>query len=203
MILDAARVAPEKAVFRPALPMLLQPGLNGTDMTKLTYGEQLRHPNWQRKRLEMLEAADWQCENCGEKEITLHVHHKRYIKGRMAWEYEAAELAVLCDPCHEDEHHLTDELKAFLALVGVRQALAVLYGYFTLTAVESEGVGYSGRDRDPHAWAHGFVAFLCTELSPEKLLQVAEFAASLNQPGSEPLMHWLHGHYEIDFKALG
>jgi len=27
----AARVAPEKAVFRPALPMSFQPGLNGTD----------------------------------------------------------------------------------------------------------------------------------------------------------------------------
>lgn len=203
MILDAARVAPEKAVFRPALPMLLQPGLNGTDMTKLTYGEQLRHPNWQRKRLEMLEAAGWQCSNCGGKETTLHVHHKQYIKGRMAWEYSEHELAVLCEPCHEDEHALADELKEFLTLVGSRQALAVLYGYFTVSAEGSEGVGYSGKDRYPHAWAHGFIAFLCSELPPEKLLQVAEFAVSLNRPKAEASLLWQYANYAADFKALG
>lgn len=33
----AARVAPEEAVFRPALPMSIQPGLKGTDMSDLIH----------------------------------------------------------------------------------------------------------------------------------------------------------------------
>lgn len=102
--LDAARVAPEKAVFRPALPMFLLPGWNGTNMGKMTYGEQLKHPNWQRKRLEVLQAAEFRCQACYDGESTLHVHHKHYVKGRMAWEYDAKELAALCESCHEEEH---------------------------------------------------------------------------------------------------
>lgn len=87
----AARVAPEKAVFRPALPLRSLPGSIGRTMLKMAYRDQLLHPNWQRKRLEMLEAAGWECTSCGGAEKTLHVHHKRYVKGRMAWEYEADE----------------------------------------------------------------------------------------------------------------
>lgn len=110
-----ARVAPEKAVFRPALPLRSSPGSNGTDMTKMTYGEQLKHPNWQRKRLEALERAGWVCERCCGGEVTLHVHHKHYVKGRMAWEYSQAELAVLCEDCHEEEHQLSSFRSGLLA----------------------------------------------------------------------------------------
>ncbi len=102
--LDAARVAPEKAVFRPALPMFLLPGWNGTNMGKMAYGEQLKHPNWQRKRLEVLQRSDFKCERCGNGESTIHVHHKQYFKGRMAWEYDSKELAALCEDCHQEEH---------------------------------------------------------------------------------------------------
>jgi hypothetical protein len=73
-------------------------------MTKMTYREQLLHPNWQRKRLEVLQAAEFKCSCCYDGESTLHVHHKRYIKGRMAWEYEGEELAALCESCHGQEH---------------------------------------------------------------------------------------------------
>jgi len=104
MSFPMARVAPEKAVFRPALPMGFLPGVNGTHMGKMTYGEQLKHPNWQKRRLQMLEAAGWACRCCESKEVTLHVHHKKYVKGRMAWEYSDSELEVLCEPCHQEEH---------------------------------------------------------------------------------------------------
>ena len=49
-----ARVAPEKAVFRPALPCVVLPGITEMQVEKLTYIQQLRHPNWQRRRLEVL-----------------------------------------------------------------------------------------------------------------------------------------------------
>lgn len=110
----AARVAPEEAVFRPALPMSIRPGLNGTDMGKMSYAEQLKHPNWQRKRLEMLDAAGWTCDRCDAADVTLHVHHKSYFKGRMAWEYSGEELQVLCEDCHSLEHKKRELLDRLL-----------------------------------------------------------------------------------------
>lgn len=104
MSLRTPRLAPEKAAFRPALALRFLPGLYGADMPKMSYSEQLKHPNWQRKRLEVLEAADWSCERCFAENVTLHVHHRAYVKGRMAWEYENSELEALCKDCHEGEH---------------------------------------------------------------------------------------------------
>ena len=99
-----ARVAPEKADFRPALPLGFLPGVDGTHMGTMTYSEQLKHPNWQKLRLEVLSDAEWRCERCMDADSTLHVHHKHYVKGRMAWEYSRQELAALCETCHDEEH---------------------------------------------------------------------------------------------------
>lgn len=110
-------------------------------MTKMTYAEQLKHPNWQRKRLEMLQAADWTCELCCAKEETLHVHHKHYVKGRMPWEYERAELVVLCEECHDTQHEVEAQAKHLLALLRVDgpasiwEAIALLAGF-----AEAEGI---------------------------------------------------------------
>lgn len=73
-------------------------------MGKMTYRELLLDPRWQKVRLKKLEASEWRCECCYDHEVTLSVHHKRYVKGRMPWEYKDHELAVLCQPCHEFEH---------------------------------------------------------------------------------------------------
>lgn len=126
-----ARVAPEKAAFRPALPLGFLPGVNGTHMGKMTYAEQLRHPFWQRKRLEVLSAADFSCEDCGDAERTLHVHHKRYVKGRLAWEYEGHELEALCDSCHERKHGDKEVLEKMLSIgiCRVQKAVGLLAGH--------------------------------------------------------------------------
>ena len=116
---DLARVAPEKAVLRPALPVSSLPGVIGTHMTTMSYRDQLLHPNWQRKRLECLDAAGWKCVRCQATESTLHVHHKRYVKGRMAWEYEDHELAVLCANCHQSAHGLQDEIAGILTFADI------------------------------------------------------------------------------------
>lgn len=73
-------------------------------MSRLTYGEQLKHPNWQRRRLERLQSAGWRCAECGDADSELHVHHERYIHGRMAWEYDDELLTVLCESCHSEHH---------------------------------------------------------------------------------------------------
>ena len=68
-----------------------------------SYVEQLRDPRWQRKRLEVLSAAAWRCGRCQNSRRTLHVHHRKY-RPVAVWEYESAELEVLCEPCHRQEH---------------------------------------------------------------------------------------------------
>lgn len=127
--LATARVAPEKADFRPALPLVHLPGVNGTHMG--TYSDLLRDPRWQKARLKKLEAAEWRCEACMDGGSTLHVHHKRYIKGRMPWEYEQALLVVLCESCHEAQHDMQEIQKDLLARLDVDGPMSIddFFGY--------------------------------------------------------------------------
>jgi hypothetical protein len=69
------------------------------------------HPNWQKKRLEILERDNFSCVECDEKDKTLHVHHQYYIKGNKIWDYPNESLITLCCDCHEYEH--SEEGKAF------------------------------------------------------------------------------------------
>jgi hypothetical protein len=78
----------------------------------VSYADLLRDPRWQRKRLEVMEAARFTCVECGDTSTTLNVHHTYYRKGAKPWEYEAHELLCLCEPCHE---RIT-ELAAILAI---------------------------------------------------------------------------------------
>ena len=72
------------------------------------FSDQYKHPNWQKKRLEMLEKSGFSCSRCEDSESQLHVHHKHYVKGRKVWDYDECELQVLCDKCHKEQHELTD-----------------------------------------------------------------------------------------------
>jgi hypothetical protein len=66
-----------------------------------TYIELLKSPKWQKKRLEILQAADFKCEMCGNHEEELHVHHWTYDSGKKPWEYSEFKLSALCKTCHE------------------------------------------------------------------------------------------------------
>jgi hypothetical protein len=69
-----------------------------------SYSDLLRDPRWQRKRLEVMQRAGFACELCGDTRTTLNVHHTQYVRGRDPWDYPAAELRCLCEPCHGREH---------------------------------------------------------------------------------------------------
>jgi hypothetical protein len=68
------------------------------------YSELLKDPRWQRKRLEILQRDNWTCQWCGDKESTLHVHHKDYESGKAPWEYEDSWLMTVCEDCHQVEY---------------------------------------------------------------------------------------------------
>jgi len=66
-----------------------------------SYSEKLKHPKWQRKRLEIMSRDKWMCQLCYDEETTLHVHHLRYKKGADPWGYDNKDLTTLCEHCHE------------------------------------------------------------------------------------------------------
>lgn len=87
--------------------------MTGRTLFKSEYAQKLLDPRWQKLRLEAQEAAGWKCAACWsglEDGKTLHVHHRQYFKGREPWEYEVAQLEVLCKDCHSEHHQEIDAL---------------------------------------------------------------------------------------------
>jgi len=78
----------------------------------MAYSDDLRHPKWQQKRLQILERDSWRCTGCHANDRFLHVHHRRYIPGRKPWEYADDDLTSLCDECHKLIHKVIDGYKA-------------------------------------------------------------------------------------------
>jgi hypothetical protein len=69
----------------------------------MTYSEKLKDPRWQKMRLKVLERDGWQCQECGDKETMLCVHHRYYESGKDPWEYPPEALRTLCEHCHKVE----------------------------------------------------------------------------------------------------
>lgn len=124
----------------------------------MNFKDQYKHPNWQRVRLEALEAANFTCQRCQDDESQLHVHHKRYVKGRMIWEYEGSDLEVLCDSCHEQAHMEKDALQELIAKLpthSITEIYALLCGYCSVA--KTDVVGCVIHD-DPWAFEAGRLA---------------------------------------------
>lgn len=143
---------------------------------KLTYAEQLRHPNWQRRRLERLNASEFMCQSCLCEDKTLHVHHRRYVRGRMAWEYEDGDLQVLCEDCHSEEHGMRSQIDQLLTLMPSRTALALLSGYLAETLGEhAPGYVHDAFADNPLGCEAGALA------GAAELLSIYEITDALNE----------------------
>lgn len=70
----------------------------------MTYSEKLQDPRWQKKRLEIMQYADFRCQLCGDSTQTLHVHHSRYEAGKDPWDYPSGSLVCSCEKCHSVLH---------------------------------------------------------------------------------------------------
>lgn len=78
------------------------------DSMKISYSELLQDPQWQKKRLEILQSRGWACEKCDDTERTLNVHHRYYVKNREPWKYPDFCYQVLCRDCHNARHEATE-----------------------------------------------------------------------------------------------
>lgn len=87
-----------------------------------------RHPEWQKKRLEVMQVANFVCQECGGRDETLNVHHTYYLKNHKPWEYPTESLQCLCEPCHQLRHTASDALKLLIGELGQTQ-LENLTGY--------------------------------------------------------------------------
>jgi len=83
--------------------------------TKLSWSERLRDPRWQRKRLEVMQRADFCCEVCRNATKTLNVHHGFYDRNLEPWEYPDSSLKCLCEEHHRQMQGVLTEISRELA----------------------------------------------------------------------------------------
>jgi hypothetical protein len=67
----------------------------------MEYSKKLQNPNWQRKRLEILQRDNFKCILCNSDNKELHVHHRWYQFGKNIWDYPDNCFETLCFECHE------------------------------------------------------------------------------------------------------
>lgn len=67
------------------------------------YEKKLTDPEWQRKRLEVMQRDKWACQACGMTTMQLEVHHTDYWSNMKPWQYPADMLITLCHGCHQME----------------------------------------------------------------------------------------------------
>lgn len=91
------------------------------------YSKKLLDPRWQKRRLQVLDRDGWKCAQCERGDLTLHVHHRLYERGRDPWEYEDGMLVTLCERCHGWEYQHRREAEAEL--------LSTIAGRFWVTDV--------------------------------------------------------------------
>jgi hypothetical protein len=77
------------------------------------YSELLRHPLWQRRRLEIFKRDNFACKKCTDTTSNLQVHHIYYKYDLLPWEYPDEALITICDLCHEK----TEFMKKFIDLI--------------------------------------------------------------------------------------
>lgn len=73
-------------------------------MRTKTYAEWLRDPRWQKKRLKIMEYANFRCQICGRKDLTLHCHHSYYAPPKRPWQYPNGSIICVCEKCHDWIH---------------------------------------------------------------------------------------------------
>jgi hypothetical protein len=132
-------------------------------MKAIEFKDQYKHPLWQKKRLEALDAAEYTCERCYDSESQLHVHHRQYFKDRMIWEYQTSELEVLCDLCHETAHAEIDEIKQLLSVIPTQciPGIAALIKGYAATAIgpiRSAGIQDEISQSNPSEYIAGQIA---------------------------------------------
>lgn len=74
-------------------------------MDKEEYVEYIKSSDWRERRKEMMDEANNECFNCGEKATELH--HLSYVNLGFEMLYE--DVIPLCNKCHKEVHKTNKE----------------------------------------------------------------------------------------------
>lgn len=121
---------------------------NGTS----AYAEKFRDPQWQKKRLEIMERDSFTCQRCDSRDKTLNVHHSYYEKGKSPWEYPSYSLHTLCEDCHEIIQDQMTTLHRAIGLLTFEQ-MEELTGYAYGLSVIDTMQNNTPPVVDPSSWA--------------------------------------------------
>ena len=69
------------------------------------YEHLLKDERWKLFRLRVMSERGRSCEYCGSTE-TIQIHHTKYVKGRLPWEYDIKDMRVVCKRCHQRIHNI-------------------------------------------------------------------------------------------------
>lgn len=105
----------------------------------VTYAEKLKDPRWQKKRLEVLETAQFKCIRCGSGNKFLHVHHGYYSRDLEPWDYPDSSLWSLCEECHGHVHRVGEAMRVAVGHLSPAM-LEHCYGYVMTVAARERGV---------------------------------------------------------------
>ena len=67
------------------------------------YDDQLKDPKWYALRDKVKRRDEYKCVIC-DSPAMLHVHHKHYLYGKLAWEYPLTNFITVCASCHKMIH---------------------------------------------------------------------------------------------------
>jgi len=77
----------------------------------LSYFDDLKHPLWQKRRLEVFNSENWKCQECQSTTKQLTVHHSIYVNKWHLWEYPDELLLSLCEDCHLERQNVEESLR--------------------------------------------------------------------------------------------
>lgn len=134
-----------------------------------SYFELFKHPNWQKKRLEILERANFECEDCGEKNVTLHIHHQYYKKDLAPWEYPDESLHCLCENCHKKAQNIRSLIQEQIGKIELSD-METLLGY----ALALETQWYPMAVIDVFSYEVALGVAQCWGLTPEEVIDALQ-----------------------------
>ena len=89
----------------------------------MSYHDQLKTKEWKHYRLYIAIANRFTCELCGNTFYRrFNIHHKKYINGLMAWQYDLKDVAFLCYHHHFMVHRPELAYK-FDGMISVKQVI--------------------------------------------------------------------------------
>lgn len=117
-------------------------------MAKKSYSEKLKHPNWQKKRLSILNRDNFTCQLCQDTETELQIHHTQYTASEPYLEPDE-NLITLCKHCHlvtEAFHRDGMEETQIIKLVKVKSLSG--YTFYIRFSGDTIGIMYHNPTED-------------------------------------------------------